>query len=165
MVETSIKDIQSKLLDCFDCGEEKLNIFLKQYAKQNESNGLGRTYLIIDDNKQVVGFYTLSSAQIAFQQLPTSLKKNLPKYPIPAIRIARLAVDKNHQRKGIGSTCLKNALKRILCISLNAGVAFVLVDAKPTSKAFYEHYGFVCIDEINLTYILPISTILSAVIR
>ena len=164
MIELSVREVPStKLLD-FDCGDDKLNLYLSTFAKQNDIKGIGRTFVLMEGD-DVEGFYTLSSAQIAFEQLPLSLKKSLPKYPVPSIRIARLVVRRESQNKGIGSLILTNIFKRILSISSSIGIAFVIVDAKEESKGFYEHFGFTCIDKEKLLYVLPIATILKAVIN
>lgn len=162
--EVSVKDCGISSLRDFDCGEETLNLYLSNYAKQNDERGLGRTFVLMD-GAEVIGFYTLSSAQIKFGHLPSSLSKRLPRYPIPAIRLARLAVSKNHQGKGMGSLLLKHAFKRVLLASLNTGVAFVLVDAKDNAKGFYEHFGFTRLSSEGDDYALPISSILKAVIQ
>lgn len=162
--EISIKKYPSLALQSFDCGEEKLNIFLHSFAKQNDARGLGRTFLLIE-NDEVIGFYTLSSAQIEFGSLPVGLSKRLPRYPLPAIRIARLAVNKSHQGKGCGATLLRHAFKRIVLAAVNAGVAFVLVDAKDQATSFYEHYGFVRLEKEGNTFVLPIETVLKAIMK
>ena len=163
MKEMSIKDIASSSLFDFDCGDEKLNTYLHLYAKQNEEKGVGKTFVLLDDDV-VVGFYTLSSAQIQFEELPPNLNKHFPHYPIPAIRIARLGVRKDKQNKGIGSLLLKSAFKRIVSAFINVGISFVVVEAKPEAKGFYEKYGFVCIDEQKLLYVISIFTVIKAMI-
>jgi len=161
--ERSIKECPPTLLSGFDCGEEHLNLFLSSYAKQNDEKGYGRTFVLLEDDA-LIGFYTLASAQIEFAHIPGHLLKNLPRYPAPAIRIARLAVRKRSQGKGYGAILLKYAFKRILLAAINAGIAFVLVDAKESARGFYEHYGFVRLtDESNL-YVMPIATMLKAVV-
>ncbi len=64
----------------FDCGEESLNIFLKQYAKQNAEKGLGRTFVAVKENEpKIYGYYTISSSSFGFEIVP----ENLPRYPVP----------------------------------------------------------------------------------
>ena len=162
MKEISIRDAEKEALDRFDCGQEALNVFLRSYARQNDERGLGKTFLLLEESK-VNGYYTLSSAQIEFASLPSSLSKRLPRYPIPAIRIARLAVDQSEQGKGVGATLIKSAFKRIVLASSSAGVAFAVVDAKEEAIPFYEHFGFVRLGEGNVLA-LPIATILKSII-
>ena len=162
MREISINEVPNSLLREFDCGELKLNTYLKNYARQNFEKGVGKTFLLVDD-KHVLGFYTLCSAQIKFEELPLKICQKLPKYPIPAIIIARFAVNKIDQSKGIGSLLLTNAFRRIVSAFTNIGITFIVVDAKKESKGFYEHFGFKCVNEENLTYILSIFTVIKAV--
>ena len=163
MKEISLKEISSSNLMSFDCGEEQLNNYLKYYAKQNEDKGLGRTFVLIE-KEEIYGFYTLSSASIKFEELPDDLKKKLPHYPIPCVRIARLGVSLSRQKQGIGAILLKNAFKRIVTVFINIGISFIIVDAKPSSKGFYEHYGFTCIDEKRNLYAISIFTIIKAML-
>ena len=84
----------------FDCGEESLNVFLKQFARQNDARGLGRTYVAgLPDETRILGYYTLSSGSIAVEQMP----EKLPRYPVPVAHLGRLAVDLEARRDGLGS--------------------------------------------------------------
>lgn len=159
MIIKLIKDVNSNEISCFDCGSEELNIFLKHYAKQNDNNRLGRTFVFFDDNGPI-GFVTLCSASIAFSELPKNYK--LPRYPIPAIRIARLAVDKHYQGQGYGKELLSFSLEKMVILAEYIGVKFVIVEAKEESKTFYEYFGFVSLPNNKNTYILPIDTLAKA---
>ncbi|MBI4214860.1 GNAT family N-acetyltransferase [archaeon] len=61
----------------------------------------------------------------------------------PAIKIARLAVKTDHQRRGIGTTLLKASLGKIVELSKSVGCRFATVDAFPDFERFYEKLGFV----------------------
>lgn len=142
----------------FDCGNEKLNEYLIKYARQNEDRGLSRTFLILDDWK-IVGYYTLSSASLDWNHLVDKDKKSLPKYPIPCIRIARLAIDKQYQNKGFGKMALKEIIKKVLLIRETIGLFALLVEPKESSVSFYKKYGFHKVE--NDSYILSIQTIVN----
>ena len=157
-----IGKINKKDIESFDCGVDALNDFFKKYAIQNDKKNIGKTF-VCSNEKEIVGFYTLSNAQIAFNELSGSLAKGLPRYPIPCIRIARLAVDKKYQNKGKGSFLLRDALLRIVNLSFQTGIYFVIVDAKDSSKSFYEHYGFIKLNDVDLTYLLAVETIKKAI--
>ena len=163
MEEKSIKECDGLSLSAFDCGEDALNAYLSSYARQNDENGYGRTFLLVE-GKEILGYYTLSSASVRFEHIPPSLSKRLPRYPAPAIRIARLAVAKSKQRQGIGLSLMKCAFARIVQASVNAGVAFVLVDAKEGAKGFYESLGFAKLLGTERSYVLPVATVLKAII-
>ena len=160
MIIQSIQSITKEQISRFDCGVNELNDYLKKYAAQNDKKNMGKSFVGVDDGR-VTGYYTLSNAQVAFEEIDEDMRKGLPKYPIPAIRIARLAVNKNHQGEGVGRLLLKDAFLRILNVSVNTGIYFVIVDAKDSAKSFYEHYGFRALSD-GKTYIIPVRTILKA---
>ena len=126
----------------FDCKESNLNLFLKQYAKQNQfKHYIGTTYIAIFNNK-VIGYVSVSSSSIRVDELGELIVKKLPQYPLPILRLTRLAVDKNYQHKGIGKALLKWVLKLTLKQKEQFGCFGLVVDAKPESVMFYEQYGF-----------------------
>lgn len=150
-----IKEVKNQLKD-FDCGNNDLNNYLKCFAYQNDKSGIGKTFVLFDDD-MVVGFVTLCSASINFEDVPKTIK--LPRYPIPAIKIARLAVDRRYQNKGFGKELLAFSLEKIAMLADYIGVRFVTVDAKEESKTFYEHFGFISLPTKKETYILPIDLV------
>ena len=154
-----INNINKSDLKGFDCGSEELNTFLKCFAHQNDKSRMGRTFVLMD-NSVPAGFVTLCSGSIDFNELPKNIK--LPRYPIPAIRIARLGVDKNYQGKGCGKELLSYSLEKIAFLANFIGVKFVVVDAKDSARLFYEHFGFVSLPSKPNVLILPIETVLRA---
>jgi len=147
----------------FDCSVEALNDYLKKYAKNNHIKGIGKTFLLIDSFKSLAGYYTVSMAEILYENLPEQSRKKLPRYPLPAMRIGRLAVDIKYQGLGLGSRLLVDALRRAINLFDDIGIYSVLVDAKNESAVhFYEHYGFIRFPDRSNTLFLPIETILKA---
>lgn len=160
----SIKEIRSKtVLKKFDCGTEVLNSFLVRYALKNDELGIGRTFIALDDDDQISGYFTLATAQVAYKEIPEDYKVKLPKYPIPALRIARLAVSKDLQGKGIGKWLLAQAFTKIIQVADVTGLYFIIVDAKETSKSFYEHYGFQKFIDEDLFYFMLVDTVRKAI--
>ena len=161
----NFKSIQSFLTSYefrhFDCGNENLNRYIRTHARENDINNLSKTY-ICEDNGIIVGFVTLCNAQIEFEMMPTQYKALNPKYPIPAIKIARLGVDVNQQTKGYGKALLWFALRKIMQVASIVGTKFVVVDAKDEAKGFYEKYGFELL--ADSTYILPIETLIKSIV-
>lgn len=145
----------------FDCGDESLNKYLKTFAYLNDTNNLSKTF-IAHDGDTIIGFVTLCNAQIGFKEMPDGYQKEMPKYPVPAVKIARLAVDTKYQNKGYGKELLLFTFKKIIQVSLSTGVKAVIVDAKEQSKMFYEKYGFIKI--IGNTYILLIDTLIDGLL-
>jgi len=146
----------------FDCGVIELNNFLKAKARQNQAVGFNRTFVAIesgDDDKKVLGFYSLSMGEIDLSCLPESMLKKLPKHPVPVARMGRLAVDSGSKGQGIGKLLLVDAMKRVQTASLSVGVYALLVDAKDdTAKDFYKKYGFIELTDDAMTLFLPLAT-------
>lgn len=158
MIVKSINDVSKEEIDVFSCGNNELDYFLKKYALINDKNGYGKTFLLKDDG-ELVGFFTICSSSIKFEEYPNYENAIIPKYPIPCIRIARLAVKSSKQGKGYGKELLKQALLRILNVADTIGVKLIVVDAKKTSTKFYEKYGFIKLKSDSLSYYLLIDTI------
>ena len=143
-------------LQSFDCGNQNLNTYLKRYAGTNELMGLSRTFLLLD-GFTIVGYYTTTTASIGWSVLDKELRAKMPKYDIPVIRIARLAVDLNYQRKGYGSYMLIDIAKRVKPISQMIGIYGIMVDAKPEAIPFYEKYGFRLIPGTDNVMLVPLN--------
>ena len=154
-----VREYQKSALKKFDCGVEELNIFLARYALKNDTLGIGKTFVASDADGTIAGYFTLSTAQVAFEEIPALSVKKYPRYPLPALRISRLAVKKEYQKKGLGAWLLKQAFLKILNVAEVAGICLILVDAKEEAVTFYEHFGFMKLR--NLTYFLPVPTVRS----
>ncbi len=126
----------------FACGDEDLNRFFRKYAGQNQFRlHLGTTYVAVD-GEHILGFVTLAATSIAVDGLPARQRKRLPRYPLPALRVARLAVATTARGQGIGKALLRTALLIALDMSERVGCVGVVVDAKEDAIKFYEQYGF-----------------------
>jgi GNAT superfamily N-acetyltransferase len=126
----------------FDCGAEPLNNYLKNFALINNQNGSSRTYVTIKDNK-VIGYYTLTPGSVIKETTPHRIGKGLASHPVPVIIIARLAVDKTQQGRGVGKALIRDALLRTVDAAQIIGGRAVLVHAKDVQASrFYEQLGF-----------------------
>lgn len=129
-------------VETFDCGSEPLNDYLKRHALNNQSAGGARTYVAVTDER-VIGYYSLATAQVEFSEAAERLRKGLARHPVPVILLARLAVDRGAQGKGIGAALLRDALQRSLNAADIIGVRAILVHAKDeAARRFYEHFDF-----------------------
>jgi GNAT superfamily N-acetyltransferase len=130
-------------VSAFDCGEPALNIYIQKYALQSQRSHGAVTYVAIVKNK-VVGYYTLLYGSISKEQAPERMTKGLGAYSaIPVIILARLAIDRSMQGKGLGKGLLKDALYRSLTASTLAGLrAFVIHAKNEAAMAFYQQYDF-----------------------
>ncbi len=137
---------ETSLTDHFDCGEEELNQFLKNFALLFQQRHFGVTIICTeksDPKKQVLGYYTLCPASIERNFLEKKTLTGPRSNPIPGFRLCRLAVDKNCKGKGYGKMLLIHCLEKCLMQSEQIGGSVLIIDAKnEKAKSFYEYYGF-----------------------
>ncbi len=152
-IEALRKDHQRQ---AFDCGHPFLDTYLRQFARQNDQNHLSRAYVLVpaEDRNPVIGYYTLSAGEVAFDVVPPSARSRLPRYPVPVARIGELAVDRRHQDQGLGSMLLIDALRRILAASAQVAVWAVLVDPiDMPAVSFYQRFGFEALRNGNALFL------------
>ena len=126
----------------FHSGNMDLDRFFIRYAGQNQfRHHLGTTYVAVD-NETIQGFATVAAAHIEVADLPKAIRSRFPQYPLPVLRLVRLAVDQSFQGLGIGRALLKYIFYLAWEMSANFGCVGVVVDAKPEAIAFYSRYGF-----------------------
>jgi GNAT superfamily N-acetyltransferase len=134
---------EDSAVSSFDCGDEDLNLFLKNLAWLFQRRHFGITICAKIDNV-IVGYYTLCPACIQRDELPAKALTGPRPNPIPAFRICRLAVDKNFQGMGCGKLLLVHALKKCVGHARTIGGSLILIDAKHAeAKNFYERFGFI----------------------
>ncbi|HEY5709501.1 MAG TPA: GNAT family N-acetyltransferase [Solirubrobacterales bacterium] len=128
----------------FDCRVGSLSVWLIKHARAAAGAGSARTYVVLDiEQDRVVGYHALSLASIEHADATDRGRKGMPRHPIPAMLLARLAVDKTVQGKGIGAFLLRDAMSRALSVAEQAGMRLLLVHAlNDQARAFYEHFGF-----------------------
>jgi GNAT superfamily N-acetyltransferase len=131
----------------FRSGNADLDRFFIRYAGQNQfRHHIGTTYVAIDAADLIVGFATVAASEIPPEGLPSTRRKRLPKYPVPVLRLARLAVDERAKGKGVGTALLRAILVLAHDLAESVGCLGLVVDAKPDAIAFYERLGFVTLD-------------------
>jgi GNAT superfamily N-acetyltransferase len=134
-------------LSGFDCGNTELNSWLVDHAMASQKADLARTYLALGDTG-VAGYVSLTTGSIRPEAVPRRYARGMPRYPIPTILIARLAVDVRHQRQQLGSRLLAEALRRAVLASDTAAARLVVVDAIDDDvAAFYRRWGFIDVPE------------------
>jgi GNAT superfamily N-acetyltransferase len=155
----------------FQSGSEQLDLFFRRYAGQNQfRHHIGTTYVAVE-GEAILGFATVAVGHIEIANLPPSLKKKLPDYPLPILRLARLAVDRNGQNSGVGDHLMRAVFSVAVELRDNLGCVGVVVDAKPGAESYYSRYGFVELEVIEgvleerpipKPMFLPVSAILLA---
>ena len=152
----------------FDCGDEALNEFLRRYARKGHERGGAKTFLAIDDaaDKAILGFYSLSPASVDYARTPEMVRHGLARHDVPGFRLARLAVDRRWQGKGLGGQLLLAAGRRCLRAAAEVGGVVLVIDAKNERVArWYATYGAVPLRDAPLTLLLPLATIEAALKR
>ncbi len=129
-------------VDAFDCGQAALNQFLQRYALVNQKANSAQTYVCCQGDV-VVGFYSLVVDSVDPQATPSRVMKGLARHPVPVMILARLAIDKEHQRKSLGQAMLKDALLRTAQAADIAGIRCLLVHAKDdVARRWYQTWEF-----------------------
>ena len=129
----------------FRSGNIELDRFFQRFAGQNQfRHHIGTTYIAVGGS-QILGFATVAPAQVLPEHLAGGGGRGLPRYPVPALRLARLAVDQRAQGRGIGAELIKFVFVLARRLAADFGCVGVLVDAKAEAVGFYRRYGF---DEI-----------------
>ena len=130
-------------LATFDSGNDELDGWLKRHALAAQNMGSGRTFVIVDDLR-VSGYFSLTMASVLRQEAPARLVRGLPSYPVGAVLLARLAVNRTDQGRGLGSLLLAGALRKAVAAGEHAAARVVIVDAiDGQAAAFYRHHGFI----------------------
>lgn len=127
----------------FCCGEPALDRFFQYYAGQNQFKlKLAVTYVAVV-GERIVGFATVAVGSLERREVPDArLRRRLPAYPLPVLRLARLGVDRSAQGGGVGRRLLRHVLKLALTQRDTLGCIGVVTDAKPDAVAFNEKLGF-----------------------
>jgi GNAT superfamily N-acetyltransferase len=128
----------------FECGVGSLDVWLVKHSRTAAGAGSAQTYVVIDaEQGRVVGYHALTVASIEHAEATPRARKSMPQYPIPAILLARLAVDRSVQGRGIGAFLLRDAMSRAVSVAEQMGVRLLLVHAvNDNAQRFYERFGF-----------------------
>lgn len=131
------------VLDGFDCGRASLNVWLDRHARQATAAGSARTYVLVDSAQgRVVGYHALAAAGVEREAATARVIKGMPRYPVPVVLLARLAVDVSGTRRGLGAWLLRDAMTRTLAASETIGVRAMLVHAIDNdAREFYIRHG------------------------
>lgn len=146
-------------VDEFKCGEAMLDEWLHRRAMANQVSGASRTFVVVDQDNCVYGYYAMAAGAISHQIATGSVRRNMPD-PVPVMVLARLAVDHRAQGIKLGASLLQDAVNRAVAVSHNAGVRALLVHAiHDRAKQFYERYGFQVSPVHPLTLMLRLNSV------
>lgn len=148
----------------FDCGDQKLNEFLQKTARQHADRDISRTFVLVDSDSPgtILGYYTLTVCEAMPAEISDPRLQHYP-HPMPAAKLARLAINADKQKNGFGQNLLLNAMERPARISEDAGLVGMFVDAKDDKAAgYYRKFGFIPTENNPFVLYLPIATIRQA---
>jgi ribosomal protein S18 acetylase RimI-like enzyme len=143
----------------FDCGSEPLNRYLREQATQDSRRRVAACFVALAEGPRIAGYYTLASASLLLADLPAAIGKKLPRYPsVPAVRMGRLAVDRQFKGQGLGGALLADGLERAARSEIAAFA--LMVDAKDEpAAAFYRQHGFIALPDTLLSLFLPLASV------
>jgi GNAT superfamily N-acetyltransferase len=144
----------------FSCGSTDLDRYIREFASQDVRRDIARVFVAIAAGSSVLGYYSLSAASYRRDDLPAEHAKRLPRYPVPAALLGRLAVDESARGQGLGAHLLMDAIERVRLASETLAVHAIVVDALDHGAvAFYRKFGFSAFLEDDRRLFLPMSTI------
>ena len=145
----------------FACGTESLDNYLKKQAKQDIKRRISRVFIarLPESESRIIGYYTLSTLSINLEQLPENIARKLPRHPVPAALLGRLAVSQKAQGHGVGKMLLMDAIKRTMGVSKEIAIYAMVVDAiDEQAKQFYQQYGFSSLSSDSRRLFLPLKS-------
>lgn len=127
----------------FDCGRESMNQWFRRHAWTNHSAGFSRISVLCDPRSgAILGYVTLSAAQIERASLPRPQQRNRPD-PLPATLLGQLAVHRTHQGQGLARQLLFYALRTALKAAESVASFGVLTHPLDEPlRVFYARWGF-----------------------
>ena len=145
----------------FRSGEVSLDEWLERRARANQASGASRTYVVCEE-KRVIGYYALASGVVTVESAPGRFRRNMPS-PIPVAVLARLAVHRDWQGRGIGRALFRDAARRVGHAADAIGIRGIVVHAiSEDAKNFYLALGFEASRSEPMTLMATLSDIRAA---
>ena len=106
------------------------------------------TYVATDEAapRTVLGYFTLATAGIPRDAFPKKYVRGLPRYDLPLILLARLAVDRRFSGRGLGHALISEAFKIALRVADDVGCRCIIADVYHERLDWYARYGFVALE-------------------
>jgi GNAT superfamily N-acetyltransferase len=145
----------------FNSGVAELDEYLQRFAVQQSKKGITVVRVLVDTDapNTILGYYSLSAAQVDAIELDERAQQKLPRYPVPCFRMGRLAAHAPHHGRGLGRILIGCAVERCLEARKQVAAYALVVDAKGAkAKSFYEHYGFTPCRDNPMTLYLPLGS-------
>lgn len=128
-------------LDEFRCASQEQTSWLHRHARQSAASSSTRVFVVTEiESDRVVAYYAWCMAQLAVEDAPERLRRGAGRYPQPVALLARLGVDLDHERRGLGAGLLKDVIARFLVVADEIGCRALLVHAESdVAKDYYLH--------------------------
>lgn len=155
-------------LDQLECGARALDHWLRTWARHSQRDGSARTFVVCPNGtRRVVGFHSLTAAAGGREDTPRRVARPLaPNLPVPLVLLARLAVDRSVQGRGVGMALMLDAFLRTVRSADQVGAVAMMVHAKDDeARRFYEQWGFLPSPLHPLQLLLPLETIRAAILQ
>ena len=130
-------------LEGFDCGRPTLNHWLLHHARQAQTSGSARAFVVADEENRVAGYFSLTVGQVDTVEAPERIRLGMGRFRLPVVILARLAVSRENHGRGLGVGMLQDAIRRTLVIAEQAGIRAILTHSIDEDAArFYTRFGF-----------------------
>lgn len=131
-------------LEGFDCTKPTLNHWLQHHARQAQTSGSARTFVVAEQENRVAAYFSLTVGQVDTVEAPERIRQGMGRFPLPVVILARLAVSRKNQGLGLGVGMLQDAIRRTLVIAEQAGIRAILTHPIDEDAArFYTRFGFI----------------------
>jgi GNAT superfamily N-acetyltransferase len=152
-----VEPLDEHALEGFRCGVDELDEWLIHHARTATGQGT-RTYVLVDEDASVVGYFAITPHLIRREEAPARIARGAPR-EIPAILLAKLAVDRSQQGSGLGSELLVSAIATIVEAARRAGGRLIVVDAiNAKARDFYQHHDFQAVPGNDRRLVMKLST-------
>jgi GNAT superfamily N-acetyltransferase len=143
----------------FECGVPALDEYIRRFAELHRRRGISSVYVLTDSAQPelILGYYTLSAAEVDGQRLSEDERKKLPRYPVPCFRMGRFACRSDQRGRGLGRLLLGCAVDRCLKARRRIAADALIVDAKDdAARALCMHFGFSSLLDARMSLYLPL---------
>ncbi len=157
-----VEPLDEHEVEGFRCGVGELDEWLIHHASTATRQGT-RTYVLVDADESVVGYFAITPHILRRDDAPSRIARGAPR-EIPAILLAKLALDRSQQGSGLGSELLVSAIATIVEAARRAGGRLIVVDAiNDQARSFYEHHDFQPLPGNDRRLVVKLSTAAKAI--
>lgn len=154
---------EKHVLTDFESGKPTLDAWLRDMALYNQRQGYTRTFVIADEDYRVAGYHAVCAGMIHRNDVSQKARGHPAPSELPVAVLARLAVSKAHQGRGLGQALLKNALLSIVSASQVVAFRGVVVHAiDDDAVRFYRKFHFQETKGMDRRFILPAHDIVAS---